>query len=317
MSDAYSSFHQQQPKQQGGPLEERTLQEHEIIVREARQLHWKKAPHFVHKSLVAGLGETKKVILASNDGQYPNRMVDASFTTMTGRWWDDNHNYWTIDLNQQTIIVTKLGGNRINGYRQCIGVQDNAMVYSRKCVAFDSPLKDSGVGLEQQPSELITWVCSRTPRPRNAQRSRQPPKSSPEHLSARASHLSDPTVNTGRCLPELTSHPIASTRSPKIEPSHDVNPLIRPGILAEQVIDLTYSPTSRGRAIDRRQTTSTTTSGTRTGPNAQAKVDALDGEENRLKRRLGAILEQQKAMLEEELRDVKRQKANLVQRREN
>ncbi|KAL8981168.1 MAG: hypothetical protein Q9205_003964 [Flavoplaca limonia] len=72
-----------------------------------------------------------------------------------------------------------------------------------------------------------------------------------------------------------------------------------------------------GRAIDRRQTTSTITSGTRTGPNAQAKVDALDGEENRLKRRLGAILEQQKAMLEEELRDVKRQKANLVQRREN
>ena len=51
-----------------------------------------------------------------------------------------------MNPNQQGIIVTKLGGNRINGYRQCIGVQDNAMVYSRKCVAFDSPLKDSGVG---------------------------------------------------------------------------------------------------------------------------------------------------------------------------
>ena len=74
------------------------------------------------------------------------------------------------------------------------------------------------------------------PRPRNAQLSRQPPKSASEHLSARASHLSDPTVNAGRRVPELASHPIASTRSPKIEPSHDVNPLIRPGILTEQVI---------------------------------------------------------------------------------
>ncbi|KAL8897444.1 MAG: hypothetical protein Q9192_002566 [Flavoplaca navasiana] len=276
MSDAYSSFHRQQPKQQEGPLEERTIQEDEIIVKEARQLSWKKAPHFVHKSLVAGLGKTKKVILASNDGQYPNRIVAASFTTMTGRWWDDNHNYWTIDLNQQRIIVTKLGGNRINGYRQCIGVQDNAMVYSRKCVAFDAPSKDLEVARRSGAS--TQRADDLAPRPRSAQRSRQAAISSPEHLLVRASHLSNPTVNTGRRLPELTVHPIASTPSPKIEPFRDVNPLIRPSVLTEQVIGR-RKPTEEKTGSDPRTTI-------------------------------------KKAMLEEELRDVKRQKASLVQTRD-
>ena len=159
MFSVHHPVHQTRSVQHDNSADETPPQEYEIILRKARQLSYKRAPQFVHRLLVAGLGEIKQVVLANSEGQYPAFIDAGSFATMTGRRWDDKHNYWTIDLNDQRIIVTKLGGiGQITGYRQCIGVEDNAMVYSRKCVAFDIQSKDVEIGrgsraLAQSPDD--------------------------------------------------------------------------------------------------------------------------------------------------------------------
>ena len=57
-----------------------------------------------------------------------------------------------------------------------------------------------------------------------------------EYSSTPGSHLRNATLNTGRLLPELTTHPIVRVPSPKTESSHDVDTLSRPTVLTEQVV---------------------------------------------------------------------------------
>ncbi|KAL8847800.1 MAG: hypothetical protein Q9221_007152 [Calogaya cf. arnoldii] len=111
-------------------------QDHQTILDEARHRYGRSKPPFVRSPAMVKLGDTKQVVLATAEGRYPSRQDATVFATITARSFDDKHNYWSMDLNGEQIIVDMHACGPNSGYRQCLGIEGDSMTYTTYNVAF-------------------------------------------------------------------------------------------------------------------------------------------------------------------------------------